>query len=147
VFVSVFHGSSLAYTGVMHPLEQHFVGGIDSALESFGMSKEALSPEQKAQMLAAHRARPKGMAAVTGAAGPAPVAAKPSMAPGPASQAQMVNPAAPPILPGGSGLELNRAGFQGGYGTAGIMPGAQMGARGQVVGLPNKLATLLLQTA
>lgn len=144
MFVGEFHRTSLVYTPRMHPLERHYVGGVDEALTSFGMSKEALSPEEKAKMLAAYRARPKGMDAVQGAAGPAAPVAKPSMAPGPASQAQMTNPATPPILPGGSGLELNRTGYQGGYGTSGAMPGAVMGARGQVVGLPNKLAAFFL---
>jgi hypothetical protein len=126
----------------MHPLEQHYVGGVDEALTSFGMAKEALSPEEKAKMLAAYRARPKGMAAVQGAAGPA---AMPSMAPGPASQQQMTNPATPPILPGGPKLELDRSGFQGGYGTAGKMPGAVLQpGTGKVVGLPNKLASFFL---
>jgi hypothetical protein len=84
----------------MHPLERHYVGGIDEALTSFGMNKEALSPEEKAKMLAAYRARPKGMAAVTGAAGPA---AGLGHAPG------SVTPgAAPPV--GGPGMDPRFAG-------------------------------------
>jgi hypothetical protein len=144
VFVGEFHSSSLAYIARMHPLEQYYVGGVDEALTSLGMSKEALSPEEKAKMLEAYRARPKGVAAVQGAAGQFPPAGRPSMAPGPASQAQMTNPATPPILPGASPLQLDRSGYQGGYGTGGIMPGATMGARGQVSGLPNKLASFFL---
>lgn len=144
MFVGEFHANSLAYIARMHPLERYYVGGVDEALTSFGMSKEALSPEEKAKMLEAYRARPKGVAAVQGAAGPYPPAGRPSMAPGPASQAQMTNPATPPILPGKSNLQLDRTGYQGGYGTAGLMPGATFGARGQVTGLPNKLAAFFL---
>lgn len=103
-------------------MEHAYLGGIDAALDAFGMDKVAvLTPEQKAQMLAAYRARPKGMAAIPGAAG--------------------VPAAAPAAAP--SGLELNRTPFTGGYGTQGQMPGGTVfGARGQVVGLPNKLAEL-----
>lgn len=144
VFVGAFHGDSLAYIARMHPLERYFVGGVDEALTSFGMSKEALSPEEKAKMLAAYRARPKGLAAVPGAGGAIPPAGRPSMAPGPASQAQMTNPATPPILPGPSPLQLDRTGYQGGYGTAGLMPGATLNRQGQVTGLPNKLAAFFL---
>lgn len=132
----------------MHPLEQHYAGGSDYALASFGLEKVAImSPEQRAAFMKAREGRPTGLAAIQAQATPpvlgSVMAGAPSMAPGPASQAQMMNPATPPILPGG-GLELDRSGYQGGYGTSGKMPGATMGARGQVVGLPNKLAAFLL---
>jgi len=107
----------------MHPLERNYVGGIDEALTSFGMSKEALSPEQKAQMLEAHRARPKGLAGI---------------------QAQATAPVLGSAPPAVSGPALDRTGYQGGYGTAGTVPGATLGARGQVVGLPNKMAAFFL---
>lgn len=132
--------------------EQTFNRGVDEALADFGLTKIAImSPQQRQKALEAYRARPKGMAAVQAAgqpsAGPAhvpPAAQQLQQLAGPASQVAMTNPAAPPVLPGGSGLELDRTGYQGGYGTAGRMPGAVMGARGQVVGLPNKLAAFKL---
>jgi len=58
----------------MHPLDQHFIGGIDSALASFGFTKEAMSPEEKAKILAAYKSRPKGMSGVAGASGDAELA-------------------------------------------------------------------------
>ena len=100
--------------------------GIDDALNTFGMSKEALSSDAKMQMLAAYQARPKGLAAIPGAAG------LPTPAP---------KPMAAPLA--SSGLELNRTPQQFGYGTAGLVPGAVMGAQGRVAGLPSKMAALL----
>ena len=127
----------------MHPLEQHYTGGSDYALASFGLEKIAImSPAQRQEFMAARANRPTGLAAIQAQT---PPSAMPSLAPGPASQAQMQNPATPPILPGSSGLELDRAGFQGGYGTAGKMPGAVLQpGTGKVVGLPNKLAAFFL---
>jgi hypothetical protein len=129
----------------MHPLEQYYAGGRTEALETFGLEKVAImSPKEREAFMAARKGRPTGLAAIQSLSQGAPAAAAVPQPPGPASQAQMTNPATPPILPGGGGLELDRTGYQGGYGTAGKMPGAMMGARGQVVGLPNKLASFFL---
>lgn len=145
MFVGCLHGTSLAYIGGMHPLEQYYAGGQAEALEVFGLEKVAImSPAEREAFMAARKQRPTGLAAIQALSQGAPATAVVPQPPGPASQAQMMNPAIPPILPGGSSLELDRTGYQGGYGTAGKMPGAVMGARGQVVGLPNKLAAFFL---
>jgi len=61
----------------MHPLSQYYSGGADSALAQFGLEKVALmSQTEREAFMAAHRAKPKGLAAVGGAgvatASPAP---------------------------------------------------------------------------
>lgn len=42
VLVGCFHKTSLAYTGRMHPLQQHYAGGSDAALCAFGLEKIAV---------------------------------------------------------------------------------------------------------
>ena len=84
----------------MHPLEQHYTGGSDYALASFGLEKIAImSPAQ----------RPKGLAGIMGAAGDAELARlKPSGPP--------VKPGIPLPAPGGpASIEQ---GFEGGPGLA-----------------------------
>jgi len=71
VLVSGLHETSLAYTARMHPLEQHYTGGSDYALASFGLTKIALmTPAQKAQFMAARQGRPTGVAAIQAQATP-----------------------------------------------------------------------------
>lgn len=103
MFIGGLHGASLAYAARMHPLEQHYFGGRDFVLVSFGLEKVALmSPAQQQAFIAAHRAKPTGLAAV--------------QAQGQAAS-PLVRPEIPlPAAPGGP-MQVER-GFGGGPGTA-----------------------------
>ena len=119
MFVCELHGTSLVYTAAMHRLEQHYVGGGDAALASFGLMKLAaiMNPAQQAAFMNArgHRpppqtpqTRPTGLAAVGGAAGDAELS---RMRPAPAGTQPIALPA-----PGGP-MHVER-GFGGGPGMA-----------------------------
>lgn len=71
----MFHESSLVYIRGMHPMEQHYVGGSDYALASFGLEKIAImSAEQRAAFMKAREGRPTGLEAIQGASGDAALA-------------------------------------------------------------------------
>ena len=112
VLVGVFHESSLAYIGGMHPLEQHYAGGSDYALAAFGLEKIAImSAEQRAAFMKAREGRPQGLDAVRGASGDAALAQmKPSAA---SPQRQPLSLGAAPTAP----MQMEQ-GFGGGPGMA-----------------------------
>jgi hypothetical protein len=69
----------------MHPMEQHYAGGGDAALATFGLTKIALmTPQQKAEFMAARRGKPTGLAAIQAQATPDPVANVPAASRNPA---------------------------------------------------------------
>jgi len=152
----------------MHPLEQHYAGGSDYALASFGLEKIAvMSPEQAKAFMAARANRPTGLAAIQAKSTTPILGSIPGASAAGAAAAPVGGPGMAPGF-GGGGLPLEAPL---GYGEASLkgiqpsrkLPTAMTGA-GSIPGqaaqaemraravptrfnLPDKLAAFLLPTA
>ena len=175
VLISGFHKASLAYAARMHPLEQHYFGGRDFALASFGLEKVAImSPAQQQAFIAAHRAKPTGLAAVQAqgqavspvgkpgiplpAAPGAPMQVDQGLGGGPGMATGFGSSAIPldaPLMYGEASLKGQQpsrklpTSMMGGSSISGQAAQAEMRARAVPTrfNLPNKLAAFLLPTA